>query len=100
MARKISRERIRDIREQQRLREEGKIQQPNRTQRKQKAKKEKKRNWQRQIIRRGGFTPKRAKRWGDPCDWSDCPKWEDGECAYEDYGKNGCYMKRGRKVID
>lgn len=97
MAKRISRERAKELREQQRLREEGMISQSTRVQRKQKARNEKKKKWREKLIRRGGFIPKRAKRWGDPCDYSDCSKWDDGECAYEDYSKNGCFMKQGKK---
>ena len=97
MAKKITKERARELREQQRLRKKGTIQPLSRTQKKQKIRKDKKTKWKEKLIRRGGFIPKRAKRWGDPCDYSDCPQWDDGECAYEDYSKNGCFMKKGKK---
>lgn len=43
---------------------------------------EKETKWIEKLKKRGGFTPKRAKPWGDPCSYTECEKLEGGECAY------------------
>ena len=64
---------------------------------KKKMRQEKETKWVEKLKKRGGFTPKRAKHWGDPCSYDECGKWEDGECAYQERDTKGCYMLEKQK---
>ena len=96
MGRKITRERTRELQRQtlkrEKLQREGKTAISYKMQNKKKIKQEKETRWIEKLKKRGGFTPKRAKHWGDPCSYTDCPKWDDGECAYQKRDIEGCYM--------
>ena len=52
-----------------------------------------KKEWILKMKARGGFIPKRAKKWGDPCSNTECRMWEDGECQYSERDTKGCYLK-------
>ena len=96
MGRKITREQAKELQRQklkrEKLQKEGKTVISHKRQIKKKIRQEKETNWIEKLKGRGGFTPKRAKYWGDPCSYTDCPKWDDGECAYQGRDVEGCYM--------
>lgn len=95
MGRKISKPRARQLQRQEEQRRkrkgQGKLLRSRRTE-KQHNRENKEQSWIKYLRERGGFKPKRAKRWGGICSWSDCPKWEDGECAYTERDSKGCYI--------
>ena len=96
MGRKITGERAREMQRQklkrEKLQKEGKTVISQKTETKRKIKQEKETKWIEKLKGRGGFTPKRAKHWGDPCSYNECEKWEDGECAYQERDTEGCYV--------
>ena len=96
MGRKITKERIKELErqdhERKRLQKEGKTLVSHKKKIKKKKKQEKEKKWAEGLKKRGGFIPKRARHWGDPCSHNECEKWEDGECAHQDRDVNGCYM--------
>ena len=96
MGRKITREQAKELQRQklkrEKLQKEGKTLVSKKRKTKIKTKQEKEKRWAEKLKKRGGFTPKRAKHWGDPCSYTDCPKWDDGECAYQERDVEGCYM--------
>lgn len=99
MGRKISKQRVKELCKQDELRSQGKVVKQGRTEKRQKVRINKKKRWTANLIERGGFTPKRAKKWGDACSLSECPKSEDGECAYQKRDTQGCYMVN-QKVVE
>ena len=96
MGRKIARERIMELErqklERERLQKGGKTLISHKRKNRMRIKQEKEKKWAEKLKKRGGFTPKRAKHWGDPCSHPECEKWEDGECAYQDRDKKGCFI--------
>jgi hypothetical protein len=101
MGRKITKERVNELQrqkfEREKLQKEGKTVMSHRMQTKKKMRQEKETKWAEKLKNRGGFTPKRAKHWGDPCSYDECVKWEEGECAYQERDTKGCYMNLGEK---
>jgi len=101
MGRKITKERTRELQRQkfkrEKLQKEGKAVISHKRQTKKKMRQEKEAKWVEKLKKRGGFTPKRAKHWGDPCSYDECGKWEDGECAYQERDTKGCYMVEKQK---
>ena len=96
MGRKITKERTKALQrqklEREKLQREGKTVVSQKTETKKKMRKEKEMKWIEKLKGRGGFTPKRAKHWGDPCSYDECEKWEDGECAYQERDEKGCFI--------
>jgi len=94
MAHKISKKKARQLmkeeQERKRKQEQGLPIESKREQKK-KAREQKKKSWMQKLRDRGGFKPKRAKRWGEECSLSECSKWEDGLCQYEQR-EQGCYL--------
>ena len=101
MGRKITKERLRELErkklERERLKKEGKTLVSDRRKNRIKIKQEKEERWAKKLKKRGGFTPKRAKHWGEPCSHPECEKWEDGECAYQDRDTKGCYLEADKE---
>jgi len=54
---------------------------------------EKKKSWLQQMRARGGLRQRKAKKWGDDCSISQCPKWEDGSCQYPERDIERCFME-------
>ncbi len=52
----------------------------------------KEREWEKEMKRRGGFVPRRAKYWGDDCDIKQCERWVDGTCQYPGRDEGKCLM--------
>ena len=98
MGRKITIERTRELEreklEREKLQKGGKTIVSQKTETKKKKRKEKEAKWIEKLKERGGFTPKRAKHWGDPCSYDECGKWDDGECAYQERDTKGCYLEK------
>ena len=101
MGRKITEERTRELQRQklkrEELKKEGKTAVSHKMQTKKQMRQEKETKWIEKLKRRGGFTPKRAKHWGDTCSYDECEKWEDGECAYKERDEKGCYLKENKE---
>lgn len=101
MGRKITRERTKELQRQklrrEKLQKEGKTVISHKMQTKKKMRQEKEAKWIEKLKKRGGFTPKRAKHWGDPCSCTECEKLDDWECAYQERDTEGCYLERNKE---
>lgn len=65
----------------------------NRTERRRREREREKAKWIRKMKKRGGFKRKKAKRWGDDCDYKECRQWEDGTCQYPKRDAGRCFLE-------